>query len=219
MLGLTLMTSACAGLAHPRTVQPGNCGRAWSCTVATTELSLEQRRELASTIEARVADHTLIGVAYDGYTLRLLPECVIEGRYVWRDRDGAIEQRLDSDSAAFMFEDPGGFEGYVRVAEPRVANFRPTRRVMLRARVPRKPRDPGCEEVTHVVEGMIVGVALEAGKDPGELPIALMLDELPVEVQPPTRPVLEDDMVARLVAEIFVAAIALALQEAINAGH
>jgi hypothetical protein len=181
VLGLTLVTCGCAGMDSPRTIYPRQCDRSSPCIVVTTELSDEQRSELASTMEARVADRTLMGVAYDGEHLRLLPECLIEGRYAWRD--AGLEQQLDSDSAAFVVEDPVALGGFVRESEPRSTSFRATRRVTLPARLSRKPRGPACSEVTHVVEGMIVGVAPEASDDAHELPVALTLDELPVEVR------------------------------------
>jgi transposase len=185
LLALTLVTSSCAGSYGPRTIQPGHCERSWPCTVAIPWLSVEQRSELVETLDERVADRTLIAVAYTGERLRFLPECVIEGRYAWRD--ATLERRLESDKAAFVVEDPLVADSFVRVDDTRGTSFVATRRITS-GRVASKPHDPACSEATHVIEEVIVGVALEADRDARELPVALMLDELPVEVRPPPRP-------------------------------
>lgn len=188
---LSLVTATgCAGTNDPRPTRAGNCDRAWPCTVITTELSLAQRVELASTIDARIADRTLIGVAYDGVNLRMLPECMIEGRYV--RREAGLEHSFDADSAAFVVEHPHVADRFVRVEGAQHASFRATARVVLPGLAGRAALgDPSCEGLTHVVEELIVGVDPDAHENAEALPVALVLDEVTVEVPRPTRPARE----------------------------
>jgi hypothetical protein len=190
LLTLTLIASGCANLTYPRPPRPGRCDRSLSCPIVTTELSLERRTELALAIEERMADRSLIAVAYDGKHLRMQPECRIVGEYTWRQ--AGLERRVDSDSAVFVVEEPHGIDGYVRMTEPHSASFRATRRVTLPTRPGPMPDDPACSDVTHVVEGLILGVDPDAGEHAQTLPVVLMLDVLhgdpPPGFEPPPPP-------------------------------
>jgi hypothetical protein len=186
VLTVILSVSGCATMSHSWPERPGRCSRAMPCTVVTTELSPERRTELLRLVEDGITHRTLIAVAYDGQHLRLQPECRIEGEYDWRDM--GLERHFDSDSALFVAEEPYGIDGFVRIAEPRRTEFRATRWAARGPRLVHRPQALECGGVTHVIDGVIVGVAPDADPDAKGLPAVLQLDRVRIGDPPPPPP-------------------------------